>query len=331
MLARVAEALFLVARELEQVETTSRLLEATHAGELEGGAESARDWWTLVRVTGEADAFMASYPVAEAGTVGWHLTLSDENPDSVAGLVRRARDRANSVRDRLSSDVWEALNGLHHEIAGWSGARLQRDGIYAFSREMRQRVYLTLGLIDTTLRRDDHWTFLRLGRFLERAMQTARLVLVHAESISPDHPLETASLDLHRLGSLLHSASADELYARMHPAVAPQWVMQFLIFDDRFPRSVAFSLRVVEESQLSLVDDLAMVPHARSLGLTGETREFLQSTKAFAPPNGPKEFLGEVERRCVEIGEAVHATCFAPQYVRPGRAWDAQAQGQSQN
>jgi uncharacterized alpha-E superfamily protein len=334
MLARVAEALFGVARDLERVETTARLLQVTQDMNLEADGDprgGSGDWRALVRIVSDYDAFLASYSRADEAVVGWHLTLSDENPDAINATITRARERARSVRDRLSTDVWEGLNGLYLELEHWNSGRMQRQGVYAFGQTVRQRIYLILGLIDTTLRRDDHWTFLRLGRFLERSLLSARLVAVRATELLPADPVVGAPLDLHRWSALLHDASAYESYARTHPGITAESVLRYLVLDDRFPRSVAFSLGAVEQCQLSLIDDLALVPDARPLRLTQEARELLRDAEGALLFADPSTYLERLQDYCVEIADATRATCFAAAYTRPGGTWDAQAQGQSQN
>lgn len=331
MLARVAETLFTVARDLERAETTARLLEVTHAMELETGQSGSEDWGTLLEILSDRDAFIATHRTIDGATVGWHLTLSDENPDSIQAIIARARSRARSVRDRLSTELWEALNGFHIEFADWDGSRMQREGVYSLSRVVRQRSYLLQGLIETTMRHDDHWTFLRLGRALERATLSARLVGVRAGDLSQSPTNGGGLLEQHRWESLLRAGFADEPYARTHSEISPGAVVRFLVLDERLPRSVAYALSMVEECQRSLIGDLSMAPEAPPLQLTREARAYLEDGASAELMLDAAGYLARVQEYCARIERSIRTTCFAAAYRRPGGDWDAQAQGQSQN
>ncbi len=332
MLARVAETLFSVARDLERAETTARLLEVTHAMELETGQTGSGDWETLLRILGDRDAFAADHRTIDGAAVGWHFTLSDENPGSIQAIVARARNRARTVRDRLSTEIWEALNGFYLQFADWDGSRMQREGVYSLSKVVRQRSYLLQGLIETTMRHDDHWTFLRLGRALERATLSSRLVGVRAGDLSqPAGANGEASVEQHRWESLLRAGFADEAYARTHPEISPRAVVRFLVLDERLPRSVAYALSMVEECQNSLIADLSMAPEAPPLQITRKARAYLHEGASAELMIDPAGYLHRIGDYCAEIETSIRTTCFAAAYRRPGGDWDAQAQGQSQN
>jgi uncharacterized alpha-E superfamily protein len=332
MLARVAQTLFLVARDLERAETTARLLEVTQAMDLEAEHSTGEGGWvTLVRSTSDLEAFRASYGQVDESSVGWHLTLGDDNPDAITWLVARARERARSVRNRLPSEVWEALNALHLELGGWTPGRIARQGLYGFCELVRERIYLVLGLIDISMRRDDHWTFMRLGRFLERVTLTCRMLVARAAELGPIDPALGAPLELHRWSALLHAAQADEAYTSMNPGISAESVLRFLVLDDRFPRSVRFSLEAVAECLASLEDDLSLVKGSRPRQVTRQALEFVESASAGPLASDPADYLERIQRFSQEIADSIHVTCFAAGYVRPGSDLVVQAQGQSQN
>jgi uncharacterized alpha-E superfamily protein len=294
-------------------------------------AASSDEWASLVRIASDFDAFTASYGLADRQGVGWYLTLSEENPEGTRLVVSRARDRARSVRDRLPSQVWEALNSLYLELGDWDSARLGREGLYVFCQLVREGIYLVLGLIDVGMRRDDHWTFLRLGRFLERSLLSSRMLAVRAKELRAEAPELVAPLELHRWGSVLQAAQADEAHAALVPGISADSVLRFLVLDDRFPRSVSFSLRVVSECLDSLVHDRSLVSGSRPQEVTAEARAFLRSAEAGLLIADPRYCLEKTQEFCLEIADAIHATCFAAGYLRHGGERGVQAQGQSQN
>jgi uncharacterized alpha-E superfamily protein len=168
MLARVAQTLYAIARDLERAESVARLLELGQAAALEGssanGAGERMVWEPLVRITGDYDAFLATHRRADARSVPWFMTFGRDNPDSVIACVNRARENARSVRDRLPTDVWEGINDAWLELIEWPPERITRDGVYPFCQGIRRSAYLIHGLIVQTMRRDEAWQFMRLGR-----------------------------------------------------------------------------------------------------------------------------------------------------------------------
>ena len=180
MLARVAQTLYWTARDLERAESFARLLEVGQAAALEGnssnGAGGRLVWEPLVRIAGDLKGFLDTHRRADERSVPWFLTFGRDNPDSIIACLNRARENARSVRDRLPTEVWEGINDAWLELAEWPPERITRDGVYPFCQGVRRSAYLILGLVEQTMRRDEGWQFMRLGRFLERAERSTRLV-----------------------------------------------------------------------------------------------------------------------------------------------------------
>lgn len=336
MLARVAEALYLTGRELERAENVARLLETTQLTGLEAPLADAPEsdaqvWQALLETTADHEHFRISHGEPDESSVGWFLTFSPENPDSIAACVARAREHALSVRDRLPVAVWEGLNETYLEIQGWSPGRLNREGIYPFSRALRRGAAMMHGQIATGMRRDDAWFFLRLGRFLERASGAARWLRVSVAGIygEGDQAVE-AALAAQQCAGLLDAAGAAEAYATRFPGVpAPETVLRFLTFDQRFPRSLAFALGEVEDCLINLTDDLALARKGRSLDLVQSA--LIEIGRADGrPPSSPLRLLCILEDLTRDISRALQADCFAAIHLAPN-APDAQIQSQSQN
>lgn len=337
MLARVAEALYLTARELERAEATSRLLEVAHTAGLERGFSQngtgvAVVWEPLVEIVADPERFRAVHGRPDESSVAWFLTFSPDNPDGIVAGVGRARERARSVQDRLPPEVWEGLNGLYLEVQNWSAGRMHREGVYSFCQAMRRNSYLIQGLIDHGMRRDDGWTFMRLGRFLERARFSARQLGVQLDRLMIADPDVAAPLALQQWQALLASASADAAYAMTHSiSPTPESIARFLVLDERFPRSVAFCLAEIAWCLGDLERDEAMVRNAPPVLLTRQARELLGD---FADQPWGRDLRGrltEVQHACGEIGAALATTCFAAGYERSPGDRGVQAQGQSQN
>lgn len=315
MLARVAEALYWGSRNLERAETLSRLLEVSHALALEGsrnGTASRSVWEPVVEVTGDLESFLASHRRADERSVAWFLTLSDINPNSILACMTRARLNARGVRDLLPTDVWETINSAYLEVLGWTPRRLAREGIYPFCQMVRRSSHLVQGYVDQEMRRDETWQFMRLGRYLERAEKTARLLEVKYHVLAPADPAVAAPMELHRWRALLSSAAAHEAYVHTDPTdLTPQAIARFLVLDDRFPRSVMFCLIEVEEAIGALVEWGVVVPDPPALGLARAAKGMLLDLANLPGDRRLAVLLDGIQARCNDIGEAISETCFA--------------------
>lgn len=261
MLSRVAESLYWLGRYIERAEDTSRLLDVhVHALFEDPWVDEQRASMDLLRVMG--------VPVegksVDVSGVSQDLAFKREDVTSIAGSLIAARDNARGVRESLSSELWETLNSTYHDLAAQESDSVSR-GPGGFFRYVRERAAVITGLIDGTMPRDDGWRFLVLGRSLERVDMTARLLWARAGQSS------TSS----GWAGLLKSCSAHEAYLRTYrAAVEPEKVVEFLVLDRLFPRSVYASL-VQAEACLAELD-----PTAGRTGLEDTARRVLGRARA---------------------------------------------------
>ncbi len=336
MLARVAETLYWTARDLERAENFARLLEVGQAAALEGdssnGAGGRLVWEPLVRIAGDYESFLVTHRRADERSVPWFLTFGRDNPDSIVACVKRARENARSVRDRLPTEVWEGINDAWLELVEWPPERITRDGVYPFCQGIRRSSYLILGLVEQTMRRDEGWQFMRLGRFLERAGRSTRLVQAHQASRAA-LPEEDDLFDLHGWRALLGDAAAHEAYLQVDAAaLSPESISRFLLLDPRFPRSVAFCLGEVEAAIEDLISMGAIAANPAPLVLARTARDMVEA--AARKPWGGLEVGDLIERllaRCTSIDVALGESCFLASYERTPIGQHAQASRQAQN
>ena len=335
MLARVAQTLYWIARDLERAESVARLLEVGQAAALERDSSDAAGgrlvWEPLVEIAGDLDDFLATHRRADERSVPWFLTFGRDNPHSIVGCLNRARENARSVRDRLPTEVWEGINDSWLDLAEWPPERVTRDGVYPFCQGIRRSSYLILGLVEQTMRRDEGWQFMRLGRFLERAELSARLVRAsqdaHVRSALEDGP------DMHGWGALLGDVSVHEAYLQVNAAaLSPELISRFLLLDPRFPRSVAFCLGEVESAIGDLIAMDAMASEPAPLVLARTARDMVEGAARMHWV--ADEITGFVERllaRCTSIDSALGDSCFLAAYERTPIGQHAQASRQAQN
>ena len=330
MLARVAHALFVTARDLERAEGLARLLETAHARALEGVSSRRRAevhvWEPLVRIVGDPDEFLRTHRRADARSVSWSYAFDPEHPHSIASRLAQARECAGSVRDQLPTEVWEAVNAAAGVPRRWTPSRVAREGVYPFCREVRRAGHLIAGVMDHAMRRDEGWEFMCVGRFLERGDLTARLVAVNYGTRAEPLPAPPG------WSVPLRDPVADEARLLVDGAgIAPAAMSRLLMLDECSPRSVAFCMAQLEASIDRLVAAGAIAPDPPALLLTRIARSTIAD--AGAGPWAPDDVEALAERvtaRTSSIAEAVAESCFLAAHNAP-IGHHAQASRQAQN
>jgi uncharacterized alpha-E superfamily protein len=242
MLSRVAESLYWIARYLERAEDTARLLDVHYHALLDAQvADHGESWQRIVAVLGDEAAYREHYDAFTARDVAEWVLWHDGNPSAVATCVTIARENARSVREQISGEMWEAINGLFLLVGRTNRAASVR-GPHAFFEELRNGAHRFQGSADATMTHGEPYEFMQLGLHLERATTTVRVVRERypvAVALADDDPLRA-----HELIALLKSCSAFEAYVRRHGAsFEPLAIAEDLIRSPAFPRAVVYCLR----------------------------------------------------------------------------------------
>ena len=249
MLARDAENLFWTGRYLERAEDTARLLDVTYHGLLEASvAEERTAWRGVLTAVGLDEPYRELRGSLSAHDVSEYLVSDADNPGSILSAVEAARENARTVRESLSTEVWETINSFCLELRNRnlrSDLEHQPHELYGFVRRQCQSV---AGVATETLARDEGWRFLKLGWNLERAEWSSRLLRVRQQYLEAS--------GFHEWVGTLRSASALEAYRRAHrTSMDPADVVSFLLLSRSFPRSVFYSVRTAEHSLRVLQGD----------------------------------------------------------------------------
>lgn len=303
MLSRVAESLWWLSRNLERAETLARILEVNYSRTMDrySGRESLRHWKAVLDVAGMQTDLDLIPEASVPATALHYCTFSRDNRTSIVSCVQIARQNALYVRSELSSELWEAVNGLYLFVESSSPKTLAREGPSMFLRHVRDVAQSLSGIVDATLVRNELWDFLHMGRYFERAYLTGRIL----RSQAPDE-LEAEAQ------TMLQMCCASEPFARLpHAAPEPDRVIAFLLLDAAFPRSVRFSVREVDSS-------LHRVSDTRAGTFSNEAERVLGPLLAmldFAHPGeiareGVAAFAQLVCRRLDELSTAVERIYF---------------------
>ena len=312
MLARHAEDLFWAGRYIERAEDTARLLDVTYHGLLEAPLlDAASAWRELLEQLYLDQAFSAKgLPVTDSAVTEF-LVLDPENAGSIVRSLARARDNARNVRERISTELWEEINTLFLELhARDLRADLEREP-YQLYRFVKSRCQTISGVSAETMSRDDGWRFLLLGRMLERAEMTCRLLSVRFRRSRR----AAVTSDVHYWIAVLKSVSAFEAYLRAHRAqIEPQDVLEFLLLSREFPRSVLFALRASESELVRLGAGTGSSRPERLLGRLRADLEFMDIHEIVE--NGLLAALDSLQQGVLAVAESVERHFFRAA-VRP--------------
>lgn len=248
MLSRTAEHLFWMARYMERAENTARVLDIAHRTSLlPNDSEGAENhlWYAPLNITGCATHYLAQYPLVTPIQVTRYIALDADNPSSIHHCLMQARENARSVRGAITSEMWESLNHTWLELNRLINDPL-RDCDSCFFEWVKERSHLFRGVTLGTMLKDDALSFIRLGTFLERADNTARILDVKFHILQPE--LQHGSVaDYYQWSALLRTVSAFEAYRKVyHDEITPERVAEFLILNTNMPRSLHACLNEVE-------------------------------------------------------------------------------------
>ena len=310
MLARVADSIYWMSRYVERAENVARFIEVNLNLMLDLPAGSAQQWQPLVATTGDADEFAKRYGAATQQNVIQFLTFDLENVNSIRSCLRAARENARSVREIISSEMWEHLNEFYLQVnAAAAGSRTDPQDLL---RSIRRSGHLFTGVTDATLSHNESWHFCRLGGMLERADKTSRILDVKYFLLLPAaSDIGTTSDDI-QWAAVLRSASAFEMYRKRHGRIAPERVVEFLLFETEFPRAIQYCLARARESVHAISGTPAGVFRHPVERLFGE----LCSELAYARVEviitaGLHEYLDRLQTRINQIGNEISETFFA--------------------
>ena len=258
MLSRTADNLYWLARYVERAEYLARILEATQrltALPIAYGG-STNEWESAVGTAGCAGAFAASYAEANEETVTDFLAFSSANPSSIRNCFDVARSNARAVRTALTMEMWDAINGGWLEIRRFGAGPASREDLARFLRLVQECSLRFDGSAYRTMLRNDAFWFSRLGVFVERADNTARILDVKYHLLLPAHQHVGGPLDYFQWAAILRSVSALTSYHWVYRESLKPWLIaDLLILNDQMPRSLASCY----ENMVRHLDQIAQV------------------------------------------------------------------------
>ena len=328
MLSRVADSVYWMARYIERAENIARYVNVSLEASLDNPHNRGTQWMPLVAAAGDHGLFKEKYGdirTDQGEAVLRFLAFDQDYPNSIVSCIAKARENARQVRGSLTLEAWEHLNKFYHYLSSTEARRRASESPHDFFSEIRTASYLFEGILESTMSRGEEWNFLKLGRYLERADQTSRILDVKYFILLPAPSDVGSVVDDLLWAALLHSVSGYEMFRRRHGRILPEKVVDFLLLDRDFPRAVLYCLDRAEECLLNL----SGTPMGSYRNLAEKNVSRLRANLAYTNveeviANGLHEFLDDLQTGLAQAGEGIFGTFFAldtqSQYQTQGQA-----------
>jgi uncharacterized alpha-E superfamily protein len=328
MLSRVADSLYWMSRYVERAENIARILDVNLQLSLDLPTLTPDMmkalWEPVLRSTGDGGDFYAHHKQATSDKVIEFLTLNPKNPNSILNCLTTARENARHVREQISLEMWEEINRTYLWIKSQTLKKILRQGPYEFFTQVKNASHLFQGITDGTMTHGEDWDFIQAGKYLERADMTTRILDANDEIfISRPAPTHTGGT-LH-WSAILRSCSSHDAYRKFYVAqVEPDKVVEFLILNEFFPRSIRFCVQALNEAlrRISGAGEEHFTNQVEKL--TGRlVSELNFSALEDIKTIGMHRYMDELQVRLSGISEAIHqiylaAATFSPPTPEPG-------------
>ena len=251
MLSRIGNSLFWMGRYIERSEHLARYAKVQYASFMDSPLATSKEFVleSILNMGGMYQSYLRKYPELTEDEVIHYVTIEEDNAFSVQSNIGYMRENARGARDRISSELWEAINIFYHDINNYSADRLQYEGVHQFSHKVEGSSLVIKGCIDNTLIRNEAWMLITLGIHLERAIQVALIMLNKVYDIAKLDPVNLGGpLESYQWAIMLKSAESFDMYKRYHvKKKSSHSELDFLLFNKAFPKSLTYNLRKVQQ------------------------------------------------------------------------------------
>jgi uncharacterized alpha-E superfamily protein len=316
MLSRTADHLYWLSRYMERAENTARMLDVNYQTALlpQSSAATESGWRGVLSISELLDAYSAKHGEVDGNRVMAFMARDEDNGSSIISCLRAARENARAVRGTLTTEVWETQNQTWLEAKRMLAAGdLERDPS-AFFEWVKFRSHLSRGVTVGTMLQDESLHFMRLGTFLERADNTARLVDTKFHALESDFygaaSEQDLDLDFYHWSAILKSVSGFEIYRKVYrDVIKPERVAELLLLRQDMPRSLHASMHEV-------VNNLALVANDQSTETQRKAGRLLADLKYGRideiRSTGLHAFLTQFLDRVNELGGAISRDFLVP-------------------
>ncbi|MEJ2454172.1 MAG: alpha-E domain-containing protein [Candidatus Thiodiazotropha sp.] len=308
MLSRVAETIYWIGRYQERVENTARLVTVNTNLMLDLPPQVAPGWDALISLLGCNDAYDERHPEFTERRVANFLISDETNPSSIISTLSVLRENVRTIREILPREAWEAINGFYQKAVDNKQGSFSRQGRHRYLQEIIAGSQLFTGLLAGSMSHDTAYHFLNLGRKLERADMTTRIIDVRSENPIPDDAPELSPFEDILWMSMLKSLSAYQMYRQhMQVRIRRREVLKFLFQTQTFPRSLSYCLE-------NMSFNLSRLPKNRApLKILRQIEKEIEAMPLDKMDNQIlHDFIDEMQVRLGELHECMAKTYFPP-------------------
>ncbi|WP_181347693.1 alpha-E domain-containing protein [Thalassobacillus sp. CUG 92003] len=312
MLSRVADSLYWMARNIERAETNARVLsvQLIHMLEVSEQHVSNRDWEEIIEISASLSDYYSGHDGIEREEVIHYLTQDRQNFNSISNCMIYARENAKATRDMIPDGLWEVLNQYYLEHTGESRFSSYQQAQHALQLTM-QTSTTAQGIVESSMTRGVPYAFLKIGKWLERAEKTARILNVLCEKTLKEKQAANVSNYYYWLTALQQVNGYNAYIKEYPPTMKPEHVLSFIIDNRGFPRSIRYCIDHVMEA-IHHLEDGKISHYSQQLFHTLATvqEEF---TAAHIDDMSTEElmaFLDRFQNRCQEMSRLFSETYY---------------------
>ena len=302
--------MFWLARNMERAENLARILDVNET--FSRDSRGSQNWLSIVHLHADAEPFFKKHQAATANTVIHYYMLDAENPSSILSCLKASRDNARTLRPLISTELWTQLNMFHGWMRGLSPVEVGRADLSRVCSKIKEGCQTHTGILEGTLYRDEGWYFYQLGKLLERADQSTRMLDIKYHMLLPSAAEVGSPLDVSQWNALLRSAAGYHAYRRVQPrGMSPASVAGFLIFNPAFPRSLAVCVAQIDEIVVRLRQRYGLRAGNRTLEILDGIRGTLANRSIeMVLGGGLHEFLDWVQLQLIAITDDLGLSFF---------------------
>jgi len=306
MLSRVADSLYWMSRYLERAENTVRQLDVTMGLMLDtGGASAETRWHRLVASLGKPVGLEWNGTLEAMAS---KLIFDNLDPTSATSCINAARENARQVREEISTEQWQRLNRLYHQMHSPHAQMQFKSNIGDVLVTIMDGIHLFKGVTDTTMIHGQGWHFIRLGRYLERAYATATLLEVYQPELLGPPARESSGYQYLEQVGLLRCCTAFEAYCQVYTAdLTPDRILEFLLLNRDFPHALRYSVDSVRQAIESIQHTGGRRPPDELSASIGRLHAMLGYTTIGEILDGDTAgFLHNVREQCLRIHDMMY-------------------------
>jgi uncharacterized alpha-E superfamily protein len=303
LLSRVAESVYWMSRYMERAENVARFITVNLHRNLDLPLSAENQWQPLIDTSGDTQRFRELYGVATRENVIRFLTIDETNPNSICSCLRAARENARSVRETISSEMWEQVNRTYLHFRPYDSL-WEAERISERLRHLQFSCHLFRGISEITMSHNEAWHFMRLGGNIERAEKISRILDVKYFILLPSPSFVGTPYDDLHWSSVLKSVSGFEMYRKKHGRISARDIVDFLVLDREFPGAIRHCIVGANECLQAITRTNMMSLQYRSEQLLGILHAELNFTSVdHIIGSGLHEYLDVLQRKMNAIGD----------------------------